>query len=98
MADLLSGRKLYLSFILNSILLVRFIKIGLTLCNFHPHEGESVAQAWASLKLLMHKCPIHDLPHNIIINNFYARLSGYYKDYLDACFDGSFTSKDVDTK
>jgi hypothetical protein len=46
----------------------------------------------------MHKCPIHDLPHNIIINNFYARLSGYYKDYLDACFVGSFTSKDVDTK
>jgi hypothetical protein len=27
MADLLAGRKLYLSFILNSILLVRFIKI-----------------------------------------------------------------------
>jgi hypothetical protein len=46
----------------------------------------------------MLKCPIHELPHNIIINNFYARLSGYYKDYLDASFDGSFTSKDVDTK
>jgi hypothetical protein len=29
---------------------------------------------------------------------FYARLSGYYKDYLDACLDGSFTRKDVDTK
>jgi hypothetical protein len=29
MADLLAGRKLYLSFILNSILLVRFIKIGI---------------------------------------------------------------------
>jgi hypothetical protein len=28
----------------------------------------------------------------------YARLSGYYKDYLDACFDGSFTSKEVDAK
>jgi hypothetical protein len=50
------------------------------------------------LKSLILKCPIHDLPHNIVINNFYARLSGYYKDYLDACFDGSFTSKDVDTK
>jgi hypothetical protein len=46
----------------------------------------------------MLKCPIHELPHNIVINNFYARLSGYYKDYLDACFDGSFTSKDVDVK
>jgi hypothetical protein len=29
MADLLAGRKLYLSFVLNSILLVRFIKIGI---------------------------------------------------------------------
>jgi hypothetical protein len=29
MADLLAGRKLYLSFILNSILLVRFIKKGI---------------------------------------------------------------------
>jgi hypothetical protein len=29
MADLLAGRKLYLSFILNSILLVGFIKIGI---------------------------------------------------------------------
>jgi hypothetical protein len=41
----------------------------------------------------MLKCPIHDLPRNIVINNFYARLSGYYKDYLDACFEGSFTRR-----
>jgi hypothetical protein len=46
----------------------------------------------------MLKSPIQELPHNIVINNFYARLSGYYKDYLVACFDGSFTSKEVDTK
>jgi hypothetical protein len=39
---------------------------------------------------------IHELPRNIVINNFYARLSGYYKDYLDACFEGSFTRKEVD--
>jgi hypothetical protein len=66
--------------------------------NFHPHKGESIAQAWGRLKLLIHKCLIHDLPCNIVINNFYARLSRYYKDYLDVCFDGSFTSKYVDTK
>jgi hypothetical protein len=66
--------------------------------NFHPHEGESIAQAWERLKSLMLKCPIHELPRDIVINNFYAGLSGYYKDYLDACFDGSFTSKDVDVK
>jgi hypothetical protein len=66
--------------------------------NFHPHEGESIAQAWGRLKSLMLKYPIHDLPRNIVINNFYARLSGHYKDHLYACLDGSFTSKDVDTK
>jgi hypothetical protein len=43
--------------------------------NFHPHDGESIAQAWGRLKSLMLKCLIHELPHNIVINNFYARLS-----------------------
>jgi hypothetical protein len=66
--------------------------------NFHPHDGESIAQARGRLKSLILKYPIHDLPRNIVINNFYARLSGHYKDYLDACFEGSFTSKEVDAK
>jgi hypothetical protein len=66
--------------------------------NFHPHDGESIAQAWGRLKSLMLKCPIHELPHNSVINNFYARLSGHYKDYLDAYFEGSFTSKEVEAK
>jgi hypothetical protein len=66
--------------------------------NFHPHDGESIAQAWGRLKSLMLKCPIHKIPHNIVINNFYARLSGHYKDYLDACFEGSFISKEVEAK
>jgi hypothetical protein len=46
----------------------------------------------------MLKYPIHEIPHNIVINNFYARLSGHYRDYLDACFEGSFTSKEVEAK
>jgi hypothetical protein len=46
----------------------------------------------------MLKYPIHELPRNIVINNFYARLSRHYKDYLDAYFEGSFTSKEVDAK
>jgi hypothetical protein len=46
----------------------------------------------------MLKCPIHELSRNIVIDNFYARLLGYYKDYLDACLDRSFTRKDVDVK
>src|SRR3954447_22441971 len=52
--------------------------------NFCPHDGESIAQAWGRLKLLILKCPIHELPFDIVINNFYARLSGHCKDYLDA--------------
>src|SRR4051794_9322590 len=54
--------------------------------NFHPHDGESTAQAWERLKSLMLKCPIHELPRNIVINNFYARLSRQYKDLLDAYY------------
>jgi hypothetical protein len=42
--------------------------------NFHPHDGESIAQAWGRLKSLMLKCPIHELSRNIVINNFYTRL------------------------
>jgi hypothetical protein len=66
--------------------------------NFHSHDGESIAQAWRRLKSLMLKCPIHELPRNIVIKNIYARLSGHYKNYLYACFEGSFTSKEVDAK
>ena len=46
----------------------------------------------------MLKCPIHELPINIVINNFYARFSGQYKDHLDACLEGCFTSKEVEAK
>ena len=49
--------------------------------NFWPLDGESTAQAWGRLKLLMLKCPIHELPNNIIINNFYARLHYMIKIY-----------------
>jgi hypothetical protein len=38
--------------------------------NFHPRDGESIVQAWGRLKSLILKCPIHELPHNIVINNF----------------------------
>jgi hypothetical protein len=39
----------------------------------------------------MLKCPIHELPSNIVIDNFYARLALHDKDYLDASCFGSFT-------
>jgi hypothetical protein len=59
--------------------------------NFWPHDGESIAQAWGILKSLMLKCPIHELPSNLVIDNFYARLVLHDKDLLDASCFGSFT-------
>ncbi|KAK1606646.1 hypothetical protein QYE76_030319 [Lolium multiflorum] len=59
--------------------------------NFWPHDGEIIAQAWGRLKSLMLKCPIHELPSNIIIDNFYARLSFQDKTLLDTTCSGSFT-------
>ncbi|KAK1664482.1 hypothetical protein QYE76_052641, partial [Lolium multiflorum] len=50
--------------------------------NFWPHDGESIAQAWGRLKSLMLKCPIHELPGNVIIDNFYARLSFQDKTWI----------------
>ena len=66
--------------------------------NFWPHDGESIAQAWGRLKTLILKCPNHELPKKIIVTNFYARLSGDCKNYLDACSGGSFTSKKVEAR
>ena len=63
--------------------------------NFYPHDRESIAQVWGRLKTLILKCPNHELPKEIIVTNFYARLSSHYKDHLDACSGGSFTSKKV---
>ncbi|KAK1652446.1 hypothetical protein QYE76_070251 [Lolium multiflorum] len=59
--------------------------------NFWPHDGESIAQAWERLKSLMLKCPIHELPGNVIIDNFYARLSFQDKTLLDTSCSRSFT-------
>jgi hypothetical protein len=42
--------------------------------NFHPYDGESIAQMWGRLKSLILKCAIHEFSSNIVINNFYARL------------------------
>ena len=65
---------------------------------FYPHDGESIAQAWGRLKKLILKCPDHELPEKIIVTIFYARLSDHCKDYLDACLEGSFTSKKVEAR
>jgi hypothetical protein len=46
----------------------------------------------------MLKCPTHELPSNIVINNFYARLALHDKDLLDASCYGSFTRMKEDAK
>src|ERR1041385_1228080 len=50
--------------------------------NFRSRDGESIAQAWGRLKSLMLKCPIHELHKEIILTNFYARLSRQDKECL----------------
>ena len=46
----------------------------------------------------MLKCPNHNFSNEIIVNNFYARLSRQDKDMLDASSMGSFTNQKVDVK
>jgi hypothetical protein len=46
----------------------------------------------------MLKCSIHELPSNIVIDNFYARLALHDKDYLDASCFGSFTHMKGESK
>src|SRR4051812_8833116 len=46
----------------------------------------------------MLKCPNHGLPKDIIITNFYVRLSRQDKDLLDASSMGSFTNDKIDAK
>jgi hypothetical protein len=90
MVHLLVGRKLYLSFIPSFILQVKFIKIVIEYITFGLMM-ERVLPKHGRLKLLMLKCPIQELPSNIVIDNFYARLALHDKDYLDASYFGSFT-------
>jgi hypothetical protein len=46
----------------------------------------------------MLKCLIHELPSNIVIDNFYARLTLHDKDLLDASCSGSFTRMKEESK
>src|ERR1041385_7074987 len=46
----------------------------------------------------MFKCPIHELPKNIIHTNFYARLSHQDKEMLDSYSSGVFQTRSVEVK
>jgi hypothetical protein len=66
--------------------------------NFWPREGESIAQARGRLKYMMHTCLTHELSREIIIQNFYARLSHNDQSMLDTSSTGSFMKRTVEFK
>ena len=66
--------------------------------NFWPHEGESIALAWGRLKSMLYSCPNHELSREIIIQNFYARLSLDNRNLLDTSCAGSYMLKNIDFK
>ena len=57
--------------------------------NFWPREGESIALAWWWLNSMLYLCPNHELSREIIIQNFYARLSRNDQTMLDTSCVGS---------
>ena len=64
--------------------------------NFWPREGESIAQAWGGLSQC--SCPNHELLREMIIQNFYARLSLNNRTMLDTSCAGSFMMKTIEFK
>ena len=64
--------------------------------NFRPREGESIAQAWGRLKSMLYSCPNHELPREIIMQSFYARLSENNRTMLDTSCAGSFMMKTIE--
>ena len=64
--------------------------------NFWPHKGESIAQAWGRLKSMLYSCPSHEFSREIIIQNFYARLSHNDQSMLDIYCTSSFMKKTIE--
>ena len=61
--------------------------------NLWPREGESITLARGRLKSRLYSCPNHELSREIIIQNFYARLSHNDRSMLDTSCAGSFMKK-----
>ena len=64
--------------------------------NFWPREGERITLGWGRLKLMLYSCPDHELSREIIIQNFYARLSRNDQTMLDTSCVGSFIEKTIE--
>ena len=65
--------------------------------NFWPREGESITQAWGRLKSMLYSCPNHEISREIIIQNFYARLSSNDQSMIDTYCTGSFMKKTINS-
>ena len=63
---------------------------------FCPREGESITLAWGTLKTMLYSCPNHELSSEIIIQNFYARLSHNDRSMLDTSCASSFIKKTIE--
>ena len=66
--------------------------------NLWPHDRESIAQAWGSLKSMLYSCPNHERSREIIIRNFYARLSDNNRTMLDTSCTSSYMKKGIEFK
>ena len=64
--------------------------------NFWPPEWESIALAWGRLKSMLYSCPNHELLREIIIQNFFARLSRNDQSMLDTSCTGSFMKNTIE--
>ena len=66
--------------------------------NFWPREGESIAQAWGRLKSMLYSCPNREISKEMIIHNFYARLSLSNRSMLDTSCTGSLMMNTIEFK
>lgn len=65
---------------------------------FLSRFGESTNQTWRRLISLILKCPTRWLSKEMIVKNFYARVSRYDKETLDMSFGGCFSEKNTGDK
>src|SRR4051812_14663022 len=65
--------------------------------NFWSCDGESIAQAWGRLSLML-KYSNHELPKEIILTNFYARISRQDREMLDASSSGVFQTRSIEER
>src|SRR3954469_15726787 len=81
------------------ILFVKFTKTGTISTTFGlATERASLKLGGGGLKSLMLKCPNHELAKEVILTNFYVRLSHQDKEMLDASSSGVFQTKSMEER